>query len=758
MTTHDLARRSRFALLLVCLCAASAHAQQQQPTPTPTDEVIRVSTELVQTDVVVFDKQGKFVDSLRAEDFDLRVDGKPQPVSFFERVRAGSVNEEAQLAAARGGRGRAGANNDAPVRPLDRGRQIFFFVDDLHLSASSLVRTRELLLQFIDKQLGQNDHVAIVATSGQTGFLQQLTDDQDVLRAAIQRLSYREMTARDLSTPPMSATDALSIERNDASVVNAFVDATIREMPSGGRTGGGGGASGGPNTQSIRSIAENQVRARASQLMQQITAVAAQTLGSLQNLLRATAQVPGRKLVYFISDGFILNTGQSNILDRMRRVTDAAVRGGVVVYTLDARGLSAAMPGIPDASAGRSADPTGRLALLSGNETTAMQEPLRTIAGETGGRALLNTNALTNALTQALAETSVYYLLAWRPAEEEMRGGRFRRIDVEIKGRPELTILVQRGFFTSPPPEEQHKREEAKREKRPAATADSPVGVNLPQAPTPPHPALMLALKSYAPRTAMPIALTLNYFNTRESGLLLASSLQVTVEPPGPGLSKRVDVIGAIYDAQGNPVGSFERHITVSPLKPADGAAAPQGTPEPQRVVVTHQMRITPGIYQVRIAAREIESERTGSAMQWVTIPTLAGGKIVLSSIFLGERPRTTDAAANAAPAQALVNPTRHFRHDAVMRFMLYIYNAVPVGKSAPDVALQLQVFRDDQPVITAPLRRVITDGLTDFTVLPYAAELHLSDLPVGQYVLQATAIDRTAKTSANQRVKFTVE
>ena len=93
-----------------------------------------------------------------------------------------------------------------------------------------------------------------------------------------------------------------------------------------------------------------------------------------------------------------------------------------------------------------------------------------------------------------------------------------------------------------------------------------------------------------------------------------------------------------------------------------------------------------------------------------------------------------------------------------MLRFVLYIYNAVPVGKAAPDVALQLQVFRDDQPVITAPLRRVITEGLTDFTVLPYAAELDLRDLPTGHYVLQATAIDRTAKTSANQRVKFTVE
>src|SRR5205085_2989282 len=238
----------------------------------------------------------------------------------------------------------------------------------------------------------------------------------------------------------------------------------------------------------------------------------------------------------------------SNGLDRMRRVTDEAVRSGVVVYTRDARGLSAALPGVPDASGGRSYDPTGRLALSSSNETTAMQEPLRVIAGETGGRALLNTNALTNALTQALAETSVYYLLAWRPTDEEMRGSRFRRIDVEVKGRPELSVLVQRGFFTAPPPEEPRKHDEAKHDKR-AATEDGVPPVSAPQGPTPPHPALITALRSYAPRTAIPVALTLNYFNSPGSGLLLASSLQVTVEPPAPGQTKRVELIGAIYDA-----------------------------------------------------------------------------------------------------------------------------------------------------------------------------------------------------------------
>src|SRR2546423_138763 len=204
MTPCAPARRIRLVLLLVCLCALNTRAQQPQPTPIPSDEVIRVSTELVQTDVVVFDKQGHFVDNLRAEDFDLRVDGKPQMVSFFERVRAGSYNEEAQLAAARGGVGRSNTTSAGPVRPLDRGRQIFFFVDDLHLSAASLVRTRELLLQFTDKQLGQNDQVAIVTTSGQTGFLQQLTDEQEVLHAAIQRLAYREVSVRDNTSPQMN--------------------------------------------------------------------------------------------------------------------------------------------------------------------------------------------------------------------------------------------------------------------------------------------------------------------------------------------------------------------------------------------------------------------------------------------------------------------------------------------------------------------------------------------------------------------------
>ena len=84
--------------MLALLVASNAPAQTTQK---PQDDVVRVYTELVQTDVMVFDKSGKFVNGLKAENFELRVDGKPRPIQAFEQIAAGS-SEESQLAAARG--------------------------------------------------------------------------------------------------------------------------------------------------------------------------------------------------------------------------------------------------------------------------------------------------------------------------------------------------------------------------------------------------------------------------------------------------------------------------------------------------------------------------------------------------------------------------------------------------------------------------------------------------------------------------------
>src|ERR1051325_10122824 len=135
-----LARNLNFQKFVSCvflgsrLLAASVVAQSQpQQQQDQTDEVIRINTALVQTDVMVFDKQGKFVDGLKKEDFQLKADGKSLPISFFERLTAGSEDEDAQLAAARGGASTV-ATKEPTGKPLDRGRMLIFFIDDIHLS------------------------------------------------------------------------------------------------------------------------------------------------------------------------------------------------------------------------------------------------------------------------------------------------------------------------------------------------------------------------------------------------------------------------------------------------------------------------------------------------------------------------------------------------------------------------------------------------------------------------------------------------
>jgi VWFA-related protein len=733
MISTRLFRPRLFAGLFAALCLL-AHARAQQPdAPAPPakddEEVVRISTELVQTDVMVFDGSGKFVDGLKPEQFELRVDGKPQQVVFFDRVKAGTVNEDAQIAAARGG-GSGSAAGGAAV-PLDRGRTVVFFVDDLHLSPASSHHIRKTIQRFIDEEIGQNDEAAVISASGQVGFLQQLTDNKAVLRAAASRINTRPYSVRDGQSPVMTEVHAAAIERHDISVQDYFVDQLLRENPF-----------------LRRDMAESQVQSRARNILQQSGAVAMNTLHTLASVVRGFGPLPGRKVLFFVSDGFLVDDGNSQLRDRMRTISDAAARGGVVIYSLDAQGLRT---GQADASESVAFDPAGRLSGANASEVSAMQAPLFTLAADTGGRALVNTNALGRVVSGALKETALYYLLAWRPEAASSGGGtrKYQRIEVAVRERPDLRVLVRRGFYNGAPPE-QARAEKKKDDKKSGGAAEG-------RQPSAAERDLMSALHSPLPRVALPTSLAVGYVHGETEGSLLTISLELergalTFQP---GEQKRADfdVIGAVYDDRGKPVRQFGQRLTVTP-----NAVTPESQ---QQVVYSFRVTLPPGLYQVRAAARDAHSGRTGSATQWVELPDMKK-QFQMSSIFLGERTavqqQEAQLKADELPRSVLLSVDRRFGRTSHVRFLAFVYNSVSGSAGRPDVALQVQIFRDDQPVFTAPLSKLRAEDGADFTRLPYMAELSLASFPPGRYVLQLTAIDRSAKTSTSQRARFDVE
>ncbi len=732
-------RKLTCAFFAVCLCLflPAVRALAQEPTSPPaeqTDDVLRINTELVQTDVMVFDKQGRFVDNLQREQFELRVDGKPQPISFFDRVTAGSASEESQLAAARGQArpvepGNNPASAQSSVGLFDRGRTIVFFIDDIHLAFDSLKRTQKVLLHFINDEMGQNDRVAIATTGGQLGFLQQLTDNKVVLRTAVERLKLQRQLINDTQQPPMSEYLALQIiARGNRDVLNYFVEPLVQQ---------------GTPVQ----IATEIVRSRANQILQQSRAFTRNTFFSLESLARTIAVVPGRKLVFFISDGFLLNSNESDVYDHLWKITNTAARNSVVIYTLDARGLST--PSFFDASSSGGFDPTGRIISATLGEGAASQEPLRTLAANTGGRALLNTNALDMAISKTLKETSTYYVIAWRPETEEQKKSQRRRIEVKIAAHSDYKVQVKSGFLTP------GKEPEAKTPKPAEAAKNAKVKTPVEQ--------LGAAISAFYPNSTLPTSLALDYLDAPQGGALLTISMQVPAEAlsfePVEGKYKAaLDVGGNVYNIEGKVGATFQDHLNVN----ADNLELLR--PHENDVYYTSQVHLNPGLYQVRVAARDAKTGHLGVATQWVEVPDLKAKRLALSSLFIGELTKA-DAARNAATEieatpPAKLNITRRFPRTSRLRFLTFIYNAQRgvAGTSTPDVAIQVQVLRDEQPLMTTTLRKVATDEKSDFARLPYAAEIPLDNMLAGRYLLQVTVIDRIAKTSASQRVNFEVE
>ena len=718
--------------LLVCLLSDSpigsrvGHGQTNQKGQDQSD-VLRVYTEIVQTDVMVFDKQGRFVDGLKNSDFELRIDGKPKQVEFFEKVTTGSINEEMQIAAARGS-ARTSTNAPGPV-PLDRGRPIFFYVDDLHLDLAAWQATRKLITHFIDNEMGQNDEAAIASASGQIGFLQQLTDNKTVLRMALDRLKVRPSTVRDFERPTMTEYQALLLTNFDHDLVDFFVDATMRLNP--GMT---------------RDAAESLVNVRARALAQQSGAVATNTLIGLESLIKSANALPGRKLIFFVSGGFLLDDRNSDSRSRLQRITSAAAHSGVVIYSFDARGLVATLG---DISTPAEFDVTGTLQRANSGELHATQDGLFALAADTGGKAIFNTNSLEPGLGRALKETSTYYLLAWKPNRESQER-KFRRIEVKVVGRPDLTVQVRRGFFDrEPEPLKTAKSQKPGNDKKAGEVVKSP------------ETELRKAMLTPYPARDIPVSLSLTYLVNGPKGVMLSSALQVPNEvlsfvPGNEKYTAVVSVLGSVFDDKGNVGAGFSNRITIQ-------APSIEATKQGHDLTYGYPVYIKPGLYQVRVGVRDETTGRSGTAHGWIEVPDLSPGQLALSSLMLGSRAagaETTNSAAisDTAPNMVALSIDHNFSPNGFLRFLVLVYNAaLAPADSKPDVAVQVQIVRDEQPVTTTALKKISVEGMTDLTKIPYAAEVSLNGLPAGRYLLQVTVVDRISKKSASQQSRFEI-
>jgi VWFA-related protein len=713
-----------FAVLCACAVLTPAQEQVQKPASDQPNDVVRVTTELVQTTAMVFDKSGRFVPGLKREQFQLLVDGKSQPVSFFEFVVSGSNLEETKIAALSGNKP-SPSKSDVP--PVVRGRTIIFFIDDLHLSLDSLARTRLALTHFIDNKMGMLDQVAIASPSGRIGFLQQLTNNRVVLRAAVSRLQHQAYTVLDTEYPAMSEYMALKIEERDRDAIGYYVGRCLKENP--GYTPG---------------KCVEVVRDRARQILRQASAVTSGTLSSLESLMRSSEQIPGRKIVLLISDGFYLSPRdrQQNSYEELARITDTARRTGTVIYSIDARGL---ISGQSDATRSL-VDGNGVLDRANIGEIPASQDALNALAADTGGRALRNSNSISGWVTQTLEETSNYYLLAWRPENEAQKSKKFQRVELSIKDHPELAVRFSRGYFNAERPSARAGKSSSK--SGPVTTTDNSSSLNQD---------LQTALTNFSPTKSLPTLLSVKYLDTPDHGPVLTASMQVRMASlNGTNDSTEpvaVDLAGVVLNDLGKQAASFKTRVTLAPL-PSD-----QTDPDRAAVIYEYRTPIKPGIYQVRVAARHSKSERVGSAMQWIEIPDLSSAGLALSSLLFDvEEVKSSRPSANT---QVQSSVDRRFRRTAPLKILVFVYNAArgSTVNARPNISVRARVLGNNgREIATTSERKPLIGDSTDFARIPCSVELNLNSLSSGNYVLEVIVLDRITGRTTSQLADFAIE
>lgn len=426
---------------------------------------------LVQLEVVVRDRKGDPVSGLTKEDFALTDSGRVREIAAFSIERTASSVPLISNAPAVGA-GSATKTQDSPTSnqtqtlrekavtepSAGQRRYIALLFDDINTSNGDLAHAKKASVRFIREALKSDDRIAVFTTS--SGRMLDFTSDTtavvkslDVVQAH-QRISPGGLAA----CPRITCYDAYRIVNNDPSAMKAAmsracncagdsscdIDAIPDDMllnPASrvatSMYGGGG---------TLSSLISS-VKAQAQQTWDMTRQASQATLDGVTSTLDLLTTQPGKRMLLLTSSGFLSGSLEVEI----DQIINDAVRQGVVINSLDAKGLYAESPG----GSFTEIDSMTRVTALSiaedarslGDRLDSVDSAPAKFAESTGGLMFKNNNDLSLGFYRLGMVPSITYLLAFPPAED----GKYHKITVKLANKSSGEFVQVRPGYQAPP-------------------------------------------------------------------------------------------------------------------------------------------------------------------------------------------------------------------------------------------------------------------------------------------------------------------
>jgi VWFA-related protein len=712
-----------FAIALSLLCAIAA---AQKPVPTPPgdqDDVVKISTTLVQVDILVVDKDGRQVTDLKADEFELFQDGKAQKITkfgYFGNPLPPAPGQSTDTLTAKTG---------VPTSPVSNtvspsGRLVTFIVDDGNCSLSTvgMAAARDALVKFVNEQMLPNDKVAIYQTRSGSSVLQQYTSDKQRVLQAARKLRWY---------PPggtCSSPDGSFFERARTNIVNPV------------------SSQGSAGTKSIESEEDRKRREAGEDFNRNNQTVG--TIGVLNYVIRGLETVPGRKMVLFLSDGLPLRsrTGvSSTAMDVMRDLTDRANRGSIVFNTVNVRGTFDAgfveardevdVSGVID-----SARPSGTSLITANRERDSRQadEGMFFLSNETGGKYYQGSNYLDGPIDKALRSEQGYYLLGYEPDDDTFKGKNFHKLEVKVS-RPGTKVIARSGFLAKPDTETVTKLK----------TADSE---------------LYQAIAAPLPKAGLDLRLMAFFGNTPGEGNFIRSLIalrgsEITFVSDAGGIQKAMfDVVAVTLDEKNKVSDEFNKTHTIKVDPATADFIKANGLVYSVDVPIKKE-----GTYSLRVAIRDASSKLLGSAGQAILIPELKKGRLYVSGLSISQldaagkyaRPSLTKPDNGFALNQSKGGPvTRQFKKMSSTAYSYTVYNA---GTNTAGLTTQINLYKDGKLMSEGTPKKIEAVPSVPGRIDDYGFLRLTSAVEIGDYTLEIIVRNAAKKEVSSQSVDFEI-